>query len=366
MNNWQRCLEKLTRYLCPPGDGVFTVHTAQDKKNSYQQKIFKATGSAVKALWLQQLEKLAENNKPLLLGICSDTGGGILRGANWGPLFVREALMQYADIDYFDLGDIRIIPHLLHDKYLNRHTIEHCRDILYGEHKQKHPVSPLSITEAVVAELYKCFPDKRLFSIGGDHSVSYALLKAFLQAKQKQKKNVGLLHFDAHTDLLTERLGIDINFGSWAYHILNQLSSPQNLVQVGIRASGKDKNYWQTHLGVQQFWANDVHQQGAEKIAERIIQHYQKLNIDELYISFDIDALDKQYASATGTPETGGLSPDQAITIINLIAAKFKISGADLMEVAPFIQPLDIHDAPEPEMTLASAGSVGRALLKSM
>ncbi len=274
--------------------------------------------------------------------------------------------MQYTDIDYFDLGDIRVIPHLLHDKYLNQHTLEHCRDILYSEHLQKRPVSPLSITEAVVADVFNCFPDSRLFSIGGDHSVSYALVKAFLQTKQQQKNNVGVLHFDAHTDLLAERLGVDINFGSWAYHILNLLTTPQHLVQVGIRASGKDKNYWQTHLGLQQFWANEVHQEGAEKIAEQIIQQYKKLNINELYISFDIDALDRQFAAATGTPEAGGLSPEQAITIINAVSSEFKISGADLMEVAPFIQQLDVHDAPEPDTTLASAAKIARALLQGM
>lgn len=366
MSEWQQCCDKLMAYLCPPGDGVFTIHTAQEKKNAYQQKLFNASGDAVKAKWQQQLKQLPKNNKPLLLGVCSDTGGGILRGANWGPLFVREAIAQFDDVDYFDLGDVRVIPHLLHDKYLNQETINHCREALYGDSQNQLAVSPLSITEDVVAEIFSTLPNTKLFSIGGDHSVSYPLVKQYLIAKQQQGINTGILHFDAHTDLLAERMGIDICFGSWTYHILQYLPSPQNLIQVGIRSSGKDKDYWQQQFNIQQIWAKEVKQQGAAAIAQSLIDQYRQLNIDELYISFDIDALDIDYAGATGTAEKGGLNPDDAVTIINAVAAEFTVTGADIMEVAPFIQQLDNNTNPEPETTLASAAKISRAMLNAM
>ena len=63
---------------------------------------------------------------------------------------------------------------------------------------------------------------------------------------------MAIIHFDAHTDLLTERLGIDLCFGSWCTHILEDLNSPSHLVQLGIRSSGKTKSHWENTFGVKQ------------------------------------------------------------------------------------------------------------------
>ena len=60
-------------------------------------------------------------------------------------------------------------------------------------------------------------------------SVSYPLTKAYLTAKKKQGKRAAIIHFDAHTDLLVERLGIDLCFGSWCTHILDDLHEKTSL-----------------------------------------------------------------------------------------------------------------------------------------
>jgi len=74
----------LTKLLCPPGNGVFTVHTGRDKKLSYQKELFQTTDEKqIETKWSASLKKIKSEPKTLLLGICSDTGGGILRGANW-------------------------------------------------------------------------------------------------------------------------------------------------------------------------------------------------------------------------------------------------------------------------------------------
>ena len=58
----------------------------------------------------------------------------------------------------------------------------------------------------------------------------------------------GLLHFDAHTDLLQERLGIQYCFATWAYHANELLRRDGRLVQVGIRASGRSQSHWESSL----------------------------------------------------------------------------------------------------------------------
>ena len=170
----------------------------------------------------------------------SDAGGGILRGANWGPLFIRQELIKITPcLDYLDLGDIRVIPHFHHDKYLNIDTIKNCREALYGKKHIELPVSSLSITEHVLTLIYEQCTDIRIFSLGGDHSVSYPLTKTWLIAKKKAGKKVAIIHFDAHTDLLESRLGVDICFGSWCTHIIKYLPTPSLPYSVGHKIFGK-------------------------------------------------------------------------------------------------------------------------------
>ena len=253
-------LNLLNNLLTYPGNGVYTVQTAKEYKDLLTQKMYDSKNNSadlnIESLWRDSLENLEHINVPVLLGICSDCGGGIQRGANWGPLFVRSKLVEhfgenYKD-QYFDLGDIRVIPHLLHDSMLSDHQISKSRKALYDNEQSPFPVSPLSMTELVVENLLKYKNDLKLFSIGGDHSVSYPLVKPFLRSKKESQKRVGLIHFDAHTDLLIERLGVDYVFGSWTYHILDDLTDRKDCIQIGIRSSGKTKEYWESTMGVQQ------------------------------------------------------------------------------------------------------------------
>ena len=97
--------------------------------------------------------------------------------------------------------------------------------------------------EDVLYDFYAELPDKGIFGIGGDHSVSYPLTKNIPASKKQQGKRAAIIHFDAHTGLLVERLGIDLCFGSWCTHILDDLHERHHLIQIGIRSSCKFQNY---------------------------------------------------------------------------------------------------------------------------
>ena len=356
---------KLIHCLCPPGNGVFTVNTAKERKEQLHQTIFGQV-SGIDNLWKNALDKLPGSSNAVILGIASDCGGGILRGANWGPLFIRSTLLEnYPTLNFYDLGDVRIIPHLLSDKYLNDATITNCRKALYQNPQSEYCVSPLSITEDVLHDFYAAFPNKGIFGLGGDHSVSYPLTKAYLQAKQQQGKRTSIIHFDAHTDLLTERLGIDLCFGSWCTHILNDLPAPEHLIQIGIRSSGKPKSHWESTFGVKQHWAHEIKDIGIEKVIDNILQQLAQQNIDELYVSFDIDAIDDSFASATGTPEPNVLMPEEAMQILRAIAKKYPITGADMMEIAPFTDSSGLGVISQ-ENTLKVAGEISAFLIGEM
>ncbi len=342
-------LEKVLTY---PGNGVHTVNTAKDKK----EKLFEAYYSTkdfekVESKWLESL-KNKDSHKTWILGAPSDCGAGIMRGSNWGPLAIREALLEINEKRFLDLGDIRVVPHLLHDKYLNDQTIKNVQQALYkGEDL---PVSPLSLLEYVSDKLFQS--DAHVLSLGGDHSVSFPLTKSWLK---NQREKVGILHFDAHTDLLKERLGIDYCFGSWASHTIDLMDDSQAFVQVGIRSTGQDRNHWESSFNIQQIWAQEVKDKGAHNIGKQIREHFEKLGVKNIYLSFDIDVFDIEYASATGTPEAGGLQPSEALFILSEVTKAVNIQSADLVEVAPFVQfPERYLKNLEPKTTLDSALSV--------
>lgn len=176
---------------------------------------------------------------------------------------------------------------------------------------------------------------------------------------------MALVHFDAHTDLLEERLGIDICFGTWTSQVIPFLESPQHLVQIGIRASGKERMHWENKFHHTQIWAQEVFDRGANAVADDIVTKLKALDVEEIYISFDIDVLDQEYAGATGTPETGGLSPHEPMLIMQTLFENFKIGGADMVEIAPQVKSAAIKQI-EPETTLMVASSLSTFLIQAM
>lgn len=359
-------IKKILPLLCPPGNGVFTVNTARERREELHKLLFSTVlEKEVKKAWKESLQNIKKNPEhPLLLGIASDCGGGIQRGANWGPLFLRQSLYELSGESFqdqiIDLGDIRVIPHLLHDKYLNKKTIRSCREALYGDENNELPVSPLSMAEYVLEQIYKENPSSKILTLGGDHSTSYPPVRTYLKAAKKRKKKAAIIHFDAHTDLLKDRLGIDLCFGSWCTHILDDLPSPDHLIQVGIRSSGKERNHWEKTFGVQQIWNTEFFKKGPKKLSEEILKNLHAKNVDELYVSFDIDALDETEVSATGTPEPDGLKTHDCLMLMRLLAKEIPIRGADLMEVAPFLN-MPTREAkvnPEPNSTLMCSEAI--------
>mgnify|MGYP003683113909 CR=1 FL=1 len=348
-----------------PGEGVYTVSNAKERKENLHQLLYKSKDD-VQTHWQKSLSQKLQHDFSgvAVLGICSDTGGGIQRGANWGPLFLRETMLSQFDWSVTDLGDILIVAQILHDKYLNTQTIKQIRASIYKDENIELPVSPLSLTELAYNKFLKEFPQAKIFGIGGDHSVSYPLVKAWAENKSSKKMKIGLIHFDAHTDLMTERLGIDLCFGSWVPPIIPIFEDPSDIYQIGIRSSAQVRSHWENKFGVNQLWANEIKTNGIEKALNSFEQYLKEKNFDEVYISFDIDALDSEYAGATGTPESGGLAPHEAILFLELVGKYSKVTGSDMMEIAPFVQIDNDHLARQ--TTLKSASYISKVLTDLM
>jgi agmatinase len=116
---------------------------------------------------------------------------------------------------------------------------------------------------------------------------------------------------------------------------------------------------------VTQVWKEEIAHRGVEAISRDLVLRLARRNVQEVYVSFDIDVLDESYAGATGTPEPDGLTPTEAIAIARAISARFPVAAADVMEVAPQVRAAHIRQS-EPKTTLAAAAEVSTFLMNAI
>lgn len=333
MVNMLSAIDRLRLFLRPPGRGLYTISTG----GGYAARLLKTLYGSIEAgvvqrAWEDDLQRV-RRAKVLILGIPSDTGAGVMKGANFGPIGIREAYLQREGTypkDILDLGDVVCVPHLLHDEMLSDAQIARTRESLYPGCSQPLPVSPLSIAEEVLYAVAELNPEARVCVLGGDHSVSWP---AILGASKLHANEFGVLHFDAHTDLMESRLGVRYCFATWAFHA-SHLLKPRCLLQVGVRTSLHDRAYWETHLPVTQIWSKEVLTDPTGS-AQRILDHFSTLGIKKIYISNDIDGTDSPEAPATGTPEKSGLHADWIESLILQMRDAYDVIGGDVVEVAP-------------------------------
>ncbi|MGE4231703.1 MAG: arginase family protein [Bacteriovoracia bacterium] len=287
-------------------------------------------------LWEKSIEKL-ENAKVVVIGVPSDTGAGIRRGAAYGPRAVRRELLKlprFQDLikhsQVVDLGDIFCNPHLLHDEMLNLKQIKRCQKEMYGgPFRYRLPVSPLSSLEFALSLLLKEFSHLKVFAIGGDHSIAWPLSRVL----SKRHKKLGIVQPDAHTDLLPSRYGVKYCFGTWSFHAAKLIKN--RFVQIGIRQSGKDRGHWEKSLGIKQVWAYEARSKSNQDIIQEVISFLKKKGVKDLYFSNDIDGTDCLEAPATGTPVSEGVSSTLLLSLIEELPKHFRWVGADINEVAP-------------------------------
>lgn len=336
--------DELALMLRPAGGGLFTVSSGRAAQLELQRALYDAVDSEeVEAAWRTALGAVA-SARAVVIGIPSDAGAGLIRGAGYGPQALRAAMLALepryrewtAAEGVVDVGDIAVIPHLLHDDMVSEPQKEACRRALYPSastaEAARLPVSPLSIAERVIDHVLTLNPGVRLLVLGGDHSVAWPVVAAL---GRHLREPWAIVQPDAHTDLLPERLGVRYCFATWAYHANEVLGRGGRLVQVGIRASRHGKEHWERTLGVKQVWAAEVRARGAARVLDEVVDHLRALGVRTVYFSNDIDATDATLAPSTGAAEPAGLDGDFVRALVARLGERFSLVGADLVEVAP-------------------------------
>lgn len=246
-----------------------------------------------------------EKAKAVIYGMPMDWTVSFRPGSRFGPGRIREAsigLEEYSpymdkhleEIDFFDAGDI---PLPFGNAERSLHMIRDYIDQLLQ--LEKFPIG-----------------------LGGEHLVTWPII----QSMYKKYPDMAFIHIDAHADLREEYEGESLSHSTPVRKICD-LIGPQNVYSFGIRSGMREEFQFASESGMHM---------SRFQVAEPLRKILPTLSGRNVYVTIDIDVLDPAYAPGTGTAEAGGITSNELLEAIQLIAeSDINVIGADLVEVAP-------------------------------
>jgi arginase len=258
---------------------------------------------------------------PTLLGVPFDANSSYKRGSAVAPPLIRDALRSDASNMWSELG----VDVGAEDAYRD------AGDLRFTEG------DPFPAIEQAVDDLLE--KRQRPVCLGGDHSITYPILRAF----GRKFKDLTLIHFDAHPDLYDEFQGSRHSHASPFARIMEEKLT-KRLIQVGIRTMNAQQEKQVKRFGV------EVYKIGHQRALEEVKTWC------PVYVSFDMDVLDPAFAPGVSHREPGGMSVREVIEHLHSITAT--IVGADIVEYNPS---RDVS-----ELTATVAGKLLKEILGKM
>jgi len=242
---------------------------------------------------------MAEPTPVAVVGVPLDENSSFLRGAAAAPARIREALYSpssnLCSEDGTDLG-----------------TDPRWRDA--GDVGSPEAQPSFSEIEVFIGSLVS--RGERVVTLGGDHSISFPLVRAHAEAHPE----LTVLHLDAHPDLYDELDGSRVSHGCPFARVMEE-GLAARMVSIGIRAATPHQRQQAERFGVETYGPTD-------KVSEVLGSLRQPL-----YLSLDLDVLDPAFAPGISHHEPGGLSTRQVLEIIHGLPCP--LTGADIVELNP-------------------------------
>ena len=246
-----------------------------------------------------------------ILGIPFDLATTYRPGARFAPAAIRAASAMLGDLKAYP-GGFDPLSHLT------------CVDL--GDVNIDCGNPHRSVDTIIAAAESALEAGAFLVSLGGDHFVSYPLLKAHA----RRFGPLALVHFDAHTDTWRSPNGLaepaELNHGTMFSRAIEEgLIVPEKSVQIGIRTWVDDP------MGITILDNEQVDAATPAAIAGEIAR---VTDGHACYVTIDIDCLDPAFAPGTGTPVAGGLAPLKLLQILRRLDG-LAVKGFDVVEVSP-------------------------------
>jgi agmatinase len=246
-------------------------------------------------------------------GIPFDAATSNRPGARFGPQAIRRASAIFDNDPQYPFR---------RDLFADMAVIDYGDCLLdYGNH-QKTPAAIEAQANVILDS------GAFLLTLGGDHYVTWPLLKAHTA----RHGPMALVQFDAHQDTWLDDEG-RIDHGSFVARAVRAgLIDPTRSIQVGIRTHAPED------FGIRLLYGHEVEEMTAAEMARVILDH---VGGTPAYLTFDIDCLDPAFAPGTGTPVAGGPSSAKILSVLRQLGP-LDIRGADVVEVAPAYDHADI------------------------
>ncbi|MER9476127.1 agmatinase [Mesorhizobium sp. M0520] len=250
-----------------------------------------------------------------IFGVPFDLGTSYRAGSRHGPAAIREAS--------------RVL------RLINGHTGVAPFDIARIADLGDVPVHPLNFEQSIEI-ITDCFGQLsrkavRPLALGGDHTISLPILRGIARSG-----DVGMVHFDAHTDTEDETRGMKIDHSTPFRRAIEEgLIDPKRIIQIGLRGQvgSRDDYAWARGAGLTLVTMDDFEARGRTAV---IAEARRVVGDGPAYVSFDIDGLDAIYCPGTGVPEPGGFSMRDAMVMLRSLRG-INLIGADICEVSPYL-----------------------------
>lgn len=179
-------------------------------------------------------------------------------------------------------------------------------------------VQALDMIEAYAEKVFAA--GKKPFMIGGEHLVTLPVIRA----AARRYKDLHIIHFDAHTDLRTDYMGVQLSHASVIRKAWDILGDGR-IFQFGIRSGLKEEFRWAMQEGHTLLCPFDC---------SRLQEAVSIIGDAPVYLTIDVDVLDPSLLPGTGTPEPGGLTFREMLSALKTVSG-LNLIGADVVELAP-------------------------------
>ncbi|MCC2609313.1 agmatinase [Neorhizobium sp. Rsf11] len=246
-------------------------------------------------------------------GIPFDAATSNRPGARFGPQAIRRASAIFDNDPQYPFS---------RDLFADLAVIDYGDCLLdYGNHQE----TPATIEREAAKILGS---GAFLLTLGGDHFITWPLLKAHAA----RHGPLALVQFDAHQDTWFDD-NKRMDHGSFvARAVRDGIVDAARSIQIGIRTHAPED------FGIRLLYGHEVEEMTASEIARTILEH---TGGKPAYLTFDIDCLDPAFAPGTGTPVAGGPSSAKILSVLSKLGP-LDIRGADVVEVAPAYDHADI------------------------
>jgi arginase len=274
-----------------------------------------------------------------IIGVPMDLGAS-RRGVDMGPSALRVAGLQ---------ARIKQLGHTVED--IGNISVKQPEEMPVGEKRAKYIEEITDTCKDLGAAVQQSLQEGYLpLVLGGDHSIAAGSTSGIAAHFHKEKKQIGCIWLDAHSDMNTPEtspsgnvhgmpLAAILGYGSQELYELFGYSpkiEPQNVVLVGVRDLDSHEKKFIKKLGVKAFTMREIDERGMREVMSDALK-FAMDDTDGIAVSLDMDFVDPSDAPGVGTPVRGGTTYREAHLAMEMIADSEAMVSMEIVEINPII-----------------------------